>query len=760
MGRPFPQGEITKHNRQTKQIPINPVHIHTLPLYALLSHKSKKGYLRLATERLQLLEHRCLGVNLLQLGVLQLLTTSKAHLQVLNGPDLLLQTANLLSVWVLRRWLSWGIRGRTGLLVLLLMLSVLDTVLATGALLSVASAAVHVVAGPAPEVAAVLVATGHSAPLGAATLVARATAVFLRRRRKAGPSVRLRLQLAVGVVVLLAALLLVLLGAAVFVGGLRTRHSPDGRDVLGQLGAGNGASGSAEAVGTHVLGAVADDVSGAALILALEVKRRGQSTSARRSVGSRRFAGRLDGAEEGRGRFVRCRDRAERISGLEASCVGGSPENVVQLDHIFVVHESSGDVPQLDAIVDAQSRGGRGRHDVTAVGAPFAHARVAALNGANLSVVLFEVVHVDLAGKIAEAGNEDEATGGREGNGVARAEGERVHGNTAVVENGRLRWHITIDNTKLSGRRRPRDVVDRTLLVQRHASVQSAVGAQQVESRLSVVALARAVHVGLSQDQEAGSPLVPLQLDLVALEEGLLRDWVLKFGHLEDFDGGGGSLKLSHMLESKARKKRRRGKDDAYLALRDKDGHSVVLARSQSKVGGTLDAQLVPNGDEVMALEELHLVGDEAGAVGLIGGVLQVPAALLLLDKLADRHLGGSIDAVLDGAPDLEVLGGVAGLVLGRPLPGDDKGAQGREAELVDVGNGQAQDELAAGGIDDIEGLGGCPAKEAAARRVRTAPQVSLGLGEPRKGRVDRGGVKDADGLLGSVGELQRGCHG
>lgn len=186
----------------------------------------------------------------------------------------------------------------------------------------------------------------------------------------------------------------------------------------------------------------------------------------------------------------------------------------------------------------------------------------------------------------------------------------------------------------------------------------------------------------------------------------------------------------------------------------------MFLARGQGEVGSALDAQLVPNRDEVMALEELHFVGDEAGAVGFVGGVLQVPAALLLLDELAYRHLGGSIDALLHGAPDLEVLGRVAGLVLGGSLPGDDKGAQGREAELVDVDNGQVEDELAAGGVDHVESLGSGPAKEAATRRVGTAPQVSLGLGEPRKGLVDRSGVKDANGLLGPVGELQRGCHG
>lgn len=309
------------------------------------------------------------------------------------------------------------------MMLLLLLLSVLASVLATGALLSVASAAIsHVVSRAASEAAAVLVATSRAAPLGAATFVA---SVFLRWRGEAGPSVRFGLQLAVGLVVLLAALLLVLLGRAIVINRLRSRHGPYSRDIaLGQLSARDGTSSPAESIGAHVLGAVADDVSGAALVLALEVKRRGQSTSTGGSVGSGRLAGSLDIAEEGRRRRVSGRDRGEGVATLDAGFISGSPQNAVQLDHIFVVHESTGDVPQLDAVVDSQSRRGRGRHDVTAIGAPFAHARVAALDGADLSVVLFEVVHVNRAGKIAEAGNEDEAAGGREVDGVAGSEGE------------------------------------------------------------------------------------------------------------------------------------------------------------------------------------------------------------------------------------------------------------------------------------------------------------------------------------------------
>lgn len=60
----------------------------------------------------------------------------------------------------------------------------------------------------------------------------------------------------------------------------------------------------------------------------------------------------------------------------------------------------------------------------------------------------------------------------------------------------------------------------------------------------------------------------------------------------------------------------------AYLALGDKDSHGMLIARGQGEIGDALDTQLVPNCDEVVVLEELNFVGDEAGAVGFVGSVL------------------------------------------------------------------------------------------------------------------------------------------
>jgi hypothetical protein len=127
----------------------------------------------------------------------------------------------------------------------------------------------------------------------------------------------------------------------------------------------------------------------------------------------------------------------------------------------------------------------------------------------------------------------------------------------------------------------------------------------------------------------------------------------------------------------------------------------MVLAGRQSKVGHALDVQLVRRVAEVVGLEKLHLVGDGAGAELLVGRVLQVPASLGLLHVLADHCALSGLGLVGQRLPDLEVLVGVAGLVLGWQLPCDDVGAQRGEAELEDVDGGDGRDEVAGRGVDD-----------------------------------------------------------
>ena len=138
-----------------------------------------------------------------------------------------------------------------------------------------------------------------------------------------------------------------------------------------------------------------------------------------------------------------------------------------------------------------------------------------------------------------------------------------------------------------------------------------------------------------------------------------------------------------------------------YLALRNEDGHRVVLARSDRKVRNPLHTQLIPDLRQVLALVELDFVGDDPGTVTLVGGVLKVPARLRLLDELAHRRVHVAVLGRLDDLPDLQVLDRIAVGILGRALPGDQVGSEGRESQLENVISSDGRDHMSDRGIDD-----------------------------------------------------------
>lgn len=170
--------------------------------------------------------------------------------------------------------------------------------------------------------------------------------------------------------------------------------------------------------------------------------------------------------------------------------------------------------------------------------------------------------------------------------------------------------------------------------------------------------------------------------------------------------------------------------------------------RRQREVSHALDAQLVPDGAQIVRLVELHLVGDGARAKHLVRRVLQVPAILVLLHILADH---GAVLVVLGlvghGPPDLEVLDGIAVVVLGGTLPRDDVCAEGREAQLVDVWGGERGDDVAARGIHHRDVFGRGPRKIPAVGRVAAAAEVALGPLEAGQRLVDGRGVEEPDAL-------------
>jgi hypothetical protein len=62
---------------------------------------------------------------------------------------------------------------------------------------------------------------------------------------------------------------------------------------------------------------------------------------------------------------------------------------------------------------------------------------------------------------------------------------------------------------------------------------------------------------------------------------------------------------------------------ETHLSLWNKHRYRVVLgAGSQGIARGAFDSELVPHSDQVVALVELNLVGDETRAVLLIGRIL------------------------------------------------------------------------------------------------------------------------------------------
>lgn len=196
-----------------------------------------------------------------------------------------------------------------------------------------------------------------------------------------------------------------------------------------------------------------------------------------------------------------------------------------------------------------------------------------------------------------------------------------------------------------------------------------------------------------------------------------------------------------------------------YLALGNEDGNVVALARSNGEIGHTFDSQLVPDSSEIVALKKLHLVCHTASAELLIRGVLKVPAREGLLDKLSNGLLLDTFSYLLDRTPNLEVLGGITSLILGGAFIGAEIGTPRGEGDLEDINDGDGRKKMTSGGIDNADAVVGRPGEVAATGRVDTATQVPFRLNELSERLVDRRSVGDANGLLGSVGKLQRRRH-
>lgn len=170
-------------------------------------------------------------------------------------------------------------------------------------------------------------------------------------------------------------------------------------------------------------------------------------------------------------------------------------------------------------------------------------------------------------------------------------------------------------------------------LTERHAAVEATSCAHEVHVGLAVVVLVGLVDVGLGNNEQHGASGIPLPLDLVGLEKGLLagRSGVGRGAgegeEVEHLDGAWGALLLGH-----------------------KEASGGVATGRQTELRAALDLELECNAcSPVGGLEGVKLRVDHATGVDFISGELQRPATLCLLGE-AGNFLSGLC------APNAQVL--------------------------------------------------------------------------------------------------------
>src|SRR5699024_8927941 len=113
-----------------------------------------------------------------------------------------------------------------------------------------------------------------------------------------------------------------------------------------------------------------------------------------------------------------------------------------------------------------------------------------------------------------------------------------------------------------------------------HTRDKATAGAEQVQSRFSVVTLASPVNLSLRKHKQSSSMSVPFQLDLVTFEEALLRHRRTTLRHKEHFNCSRLSLLRKVVLLAR---------DTTYaltensavttnLSLRDENSNRLVLS--------------------------------------------------------------------------------------------------------------------------------------------------------------------------------------
>lgn len=157
-----------------------------------------------------------------------------------------------------------------------------------------------------------------------------------------------------------------------------------------------------------------------------------------------------------------------------------SPGNVIQLYHVFIVHKTTTNMPQSNSIFNTKTWTSSGSQDEFAVWAPLTDTWIATFDGADLLVILFEIIDIHLPSKVSKTSNQNKTTGWGKQDCISGPEIERMGSNSSLVENGCLGWHVSVDHSKLFRIGGPRYIMNWAFLVQSDSRIKSTICTQHI----------------------------------------------------------------------------------------------------------------------------------------------------------------------------------------------------------------------------------------------------------------------------------------
>lgn len=187
-----------------------------------------------------------------------------------------------------------------------------------------------------------------------------------------------------------------------------------------------------------------------------------------------------------------------------------------------------------------------------------------------------------------------------------------MKGADARVKEHGFGGHVSVYHTKLFAIWTPCNVVNGTLLVQRHPTIEVTSRTEKVKRSLPVVAHVGIVDFSLSDDECLGAEIVPFDLCAIGFEEGLgTRGCGAKSEETIYLDAGG-----------------------CALFLCDEYGDGGVEARTDGHHSGVFDPELIDDAlTPFSRSEHLYFLCNEANRVGLGYGILNVPIFLRFLGE-------------------------------------------------------------------------------------------------------------------------------